>query len=415
MSQTTFPPVPIGLPRELNAKLLVTTPMFIGDGEQQTRSIRPPAIKGALRFWWRALNWGRQLKQAQGNEKAALAALHQAEADLFGSAAGQDKGHQARFQLRVESMENGSPVNLPNPGPNDSLGYLLGQGLYNFKTGVQRPCIPSGATFILTLKEKPGSHKPTAKQWEQLEETLWVFGLLGGLGSRARKGLGSIAIQELSGGSLQAPKSAAEYEQALKTLRDRLETPASQLPPFTAFSGLCRLDLSAQGTQPLSLLREVGQQQQLYRSWGREEKVLGRPAEQNFGDDHDNALAATRGNRPKNPPKRAVFGLPHNYFFSSTKGKVDINAPTERRASPLFIHIHQCPDGSSIAVQLLMPAQFLPKGQEKLVYKPGGQRSFEMPFTAEQVDWSVITTYMNRFGVDPLWQPHASLTQGATS
>src|SRR5690606_15618365 len=132
------------------------------------------------------------------------------------------KGHQARFQLRVESVEQATPVDLPNPGSNDALGYLLGQGLYHFKTGVQRQCIPSGATFTLTLKEKPGSDKPSAEQWQQLEEALWAFGLLGALGSRGRKGLGSIAMQELSGGALQAPASLAEYEQALHTLHDHV-------------------------------------------------------------------------------------------------------------------------------------------------------------------------------------------------
>ncbi len=46
----------------INATYRIVTPMFIGNAEQKADSVRPPAIKGALRFWWRALNWGRWLR-----------------------------------------------------------------------------------------------------------------------------------------------------------------------------------------------------------------------------------------------------------------------------------------------------------------------------------------------------------------
>ncbi|WP_373691017.1 RAMP superfamily CRISPR-associated protein [Endozoicomonas sp. ONNA2] len=34
--------------------------MFLGDARSDawTEKIRPSSLKGALRFWWRALNWG---------------------------------------------------------------------------------------------------------------------------------------------------------------------------------------------------------------------------------------------------------------------------------------------------------------------------------------------------------------------
>ncbi len=49
---------------KLEATFRIVTPMFIG-GADQTPSdgIRPPSVKGALRFWWRALNWGRFWKE----------------------------------------------------------------------------------------------------------------------------------------------------------------------------------------------------------------------------------------------------------------------------------------------------------------------------------------------------------------
>ena len=54
----------------LEATYRIVTPMFIGDAEQKATSLRPPSIKGALRFWWRALNWKSYLqKQTRKSDK----------------------------------------------------------------------------------------------------------------------------------------------------------------------------------------------------------------------------------------------------------------------------------------------------------------------------------------------------------
>ncbi|OPX29474.1 MAG: type III-B CRISPR module RAMP protein Cmr1 [Candidatus Omnitrophica bacterium 4484_171] len=32
------------------------TPMFLAGADGRTPELRPPSIKGAMRFWWRAMN-----------------------------------------------------------------------------------------------------------------------------------------------------------------------------------------------------------------------------------------------------------------------------------------------------------------------------------------------------------------------
>jgi CRISPR-associated protein Cmr1 len=71
----------------LEATYRIVTPMFIGDAEQKATDLRPPSIKGTLRFWWRALNWGKYLKLAKGDIAQALQTLHIQESQLFGIAA----------------------------------------------------------------------------------------------------------------------------------------------------------------------------------------------------------------------------------------------------------------------------------------------------------------------------------------
>lgn len=91
-------------PHVIRATYRIVTPMFIGDAEQKASGISPASVKGALRFWWRALNWGRFWRETDGNELAALKALHEEEARLFGSSMDEkkEKSGQGCFLLSVE-------------------------------------------------------------------------------------------------------------------------------------------------------------------------------------------------------------------------------------------------------------------------------------------------------------------------
>ncbi len=385
----------------LKAEFQVVTPMFIGDGAQSASSIRPPSIKGALRFWWRALNWSRCLQES-GSETKALNQLHDEEAEIFGLAAKQDnagkqQGGQGVFTLKVTQQTE----SLKDWSPSAGTQYLLGQGLWHFKDKLLRTAIKADSTFSIELRfnDQRLSNFTDAEQIRNsLDDALLAFCLLGGLGSRARKGLGSVSATELKGSRWTLPDSIDSYKETLQQLF-KSATVAATLPPFTALSAMSRLDLSCTGKSAGELLEYVGSEMQLYRSWGRAGKVNHQPAEQNFPDDHHQALMATQGKQPQEPPQRAIFGLPHNYFFSSTKGKVDIHikkdAAGERRASPLLIHIHRLPNGTFIATHLLLPAVFLPGSNPKLEYNNNSRQSFILP--VRDMNWQVITELMDRF------------------
>ena len=79
--------------------------MFLGGASPQelADNIRPPSIKGALRFWWRALNWQRVYRgDSDAQKRSALNDLHQLEAELFGLAHDGKTGGQSRLLLRSE-------------------------------------------------------------------------------------------------------------------------------------------------------------------------------------------------------------------------------------------------------------------------------------------------------------------------
>jgi CRISPR-associated protein Cmr1 len=325
----------------LEANFLITTPMFIGDGRQKADSIRPPSIKGALRFWWRALYWHQFMGQAQSNESMALKALHAAEADLFGSITTDQGAVQSRFSLVITRLEKNQQNTLWRPGKGSGVKYLMGQGV---SSNDPEDFITEGSSFDLILSGKPGATGPTSTQWVELEQTLLLWGLLGGLGSRARKGLGSVSLQSINGGEASMPRNKDEYFAQLKGLLSP-STSLTKLPPFTALSCHIHLGCCDEGSSPMKLIETVGLTMQRYRSV--DEGV--------------------------NPGNRSVFGLPHKDFVATGQ-----HPP--RRASPLFSHIHQLPNGDCLAMQLLMPAQFLPP---------------ETRVDEGVIDWKVIKRYLD--------------------
>jgi len=389
----------------IHAEYTIVTPMFLGGANQEpSDGIRPPSVKGALRFWWRALNWGKT-RIHHDNDEEALQDLHEQEALLFGSTAYDNKQRKeagkppigkSRFNLRVKTkaLRKGKPV--IEKKEEAGLIYLLGQGLYDYKQKVLRTALTHG-TFSVECLLHPSV---TPQQRETLEQALLALGTLGGLGSRARKGFGSVAIQKINSTKYPAPKSKAELANVLKHFKQNVAQ-----PPFTAFSAQTRMDLSLVGqkNKPLDLLNIAGDELQLYRSYGRDDgqgvhRVGAKKAEQNFEQSHDVMYAVSHGERPNEIPHKAVFGLPQNYFFSSTSKNVEFSlgeTGQSRRASPLLLHIHQFPDKSTLLVQSVLPALFLQEGAT-LLFKVGNVKK-TMSYRDGMTNWQFIYDYMDRF------------------
>lgn len=374
-----------------SATFSITTPMFLGGSEQSKTEMRPASIKGALRFWWRAMNWERFFVLHQKNEILALNRLHDEEARLFGAAADDVAGGQGIFLMRVTSDSIESTTQAFKEMKDQHL-YLLGMGLATFKDkkNTLRPAMSKGE-FTVQLMFRPTSSVTDKKS---VADALYVFGLLGALGSRARHGMGSVSLKTWTGDERQVPATRDAYKAAIQSVLPHQLT--NNLPPFTAISAKTRIDISAEKSDAFQLLSLVGGEQQLYRSFGQNGKVSGIQAERNFKTDHDLILSATEGATVSELPKRIVFGLPHNYFFSSTKGKADVNYVPNgidaRRGSPLLLHIHQLSDDSYLAVNCLMPAQFLAEG-ERVRIKAKGRPVDLTP----KIDWEIITNYLDRF------------------
>ena len=378
-------------PRTLTALYRITTPMFLGGEGQHAdeKQFRNASFKGALRFWWRALMWEHCLTAANGDLAQALKALHAKEGRLFGLACDGKDSKQSLIQISsvLESEESTEKVNL------SQLGYLLGQGLYHFRDGVLRGYIAAGKVLVhLQFKPQASEH-----DCHEVRQAMIALGVFGALGSRARKGFGSLSIESI--GSPGESEARFTTRAAIRNFIGSINFSAPPDAPLSAFTADSRIDISANGRSGLSALLMVNKEMQLYRSYGQKGKVNGADARRNFVADHDNALAATQGEPLQDLPLRAVFGLPHNYFFSSTKAKLDINPEKEgRRASPLFIHVHALDENEFIVIQTLLASEFLPQTMaidvKPIDVKPRPVKHLNNA----TVDFKIIERYLDGFG-----------------
>jgi CRISPR-associated protein Cmr1 len=177
------------------------TPLFLGGADGTTAELRPPSIKGMMRFWWRALHGD-----------LSIPCLKEKEGKIFGSS--DEKIGRSKFNIRV------NPHNLETSDEtfsNNKLKYLS-FGTHDPKHNY----IKAGQKFSIIIT----SHYPIHND---IEKSLKIMSTFGGLGSKSRNGFGSFKILKID------DKSGDFYY----NLKKNNFTP--DLPKYSAFSQNMRL------------------------------------------------------------------------------------------------------------------------------------------------------------------------------
>lgn len=403
--------------KKLEATFRIVTPMFLGDADQQARGIRPPSVKGALRFWWRALNWGRMLRDNNNDETRALRALHAEEGRLFGLAAGEKTGGQGVFLLNCrpgsdsnyKRLEKGDLTREYPPAPEHV--YLANMALGALGTSREpgnrysRSALRPGQDFIIELMFRPRTSESDVKG---IAQAVQLMGTLGGMGSRARHGWGSLSLQKLliDGKPDESVKPLGSLQELLHYLANVLSAMPDALPPFSALSKQTRIVVDQQGMDKdwMTVLGKAGRELVFYRSNGRSNPsqpgmrhVLNNkqmdpkmPGEMPCWDDHELLYRFANGNQTESP-RRVMFGLPHPVRLSGA-GDIGVNFADKRRASPLMLHLHHFSDGTVVAVHCLMKARFLPTSAARITMTKGNRSQDVAPPS----DWSVLGNYLDQ-------------------
>jgi CRISPR-associated protein Cmr1 len=155
--------------RTITFECEVITPMFLAGADGVTPELRPASIKGALRFWWRAMNGHLSLEQ-----------LKKSEGEIFGGT--EDGMGRSKIIIRIdehEKTEDGLKVN------NDAL-------LVPHKPFMKAKAFAPKQEFKIILGLTKEVNGMTI---EKLADLFWLTCTLGGFGKRTRRGMGSVTIK----------------------------------------------------------------------------------------------------------------------------------------------------------------------------------------------------------------------------
>lgn len=178
----------------------ILTPLFLGDANQ-LGELRPPAVKGILRFWFRAANPG-GLKREPDFFGSAADSRGQAPFSIFffpPEPAGQKVVAKNAPQTRWDHFKS-TRFNEKGPKglPRNGLAYLgypfpLQDRDRKREDRDPRTCIEPETRLKSTLFF-PKS--PSADLRRNLLAACWLTGHAGGAGSRSRRGFGALALTE---------------------------------------------------------------------------------------------------------------------------------------------------------------------------------------------------------------------------
>lgn len=302
--QRNAPLLTLTPPESFTVHLKTITPMF--GGGAQTRQVdehhpvRAASVRGHLRFWWRATA-GAGYTEAQK--------LFEAESELWGNT--QQAG---KVRVEVETVNAGTVTEPVRHEPNRS-------------GKIQAVFTPQKAAYALfpfqgTIKRGQTDEAPTKARQDiefkvnitcppalrpQVEAALhaWIF--YGGIGSRTRRGCGSL---ELVGAEVKPPKADSKGAKLLTTL------------PKTYFLGQPQSDALKAWAEAVALYRDFRQGVGVGRNEGREGN---RPGRSRYPEP-DTLRDITRqyGHQTIHPVRgfpRANLGLPIIFHFQGQQGE----------------------------------------------------------------------------------------------
>ena len=225
---------------QLEVELEAVTPLWIGGASRQAE-LRPPSVRGYLRFWFRALAGG-----LLGEE---LRTVCEAESAVF--------GNTTRASSVVVRLFGSPRTSVSVVGETEQLPGLA----YMFWSVLQqrRDAILPGERFRLRLNSRPFPFAPVevagrtlgmTESFELAAASLWLLVRLGGVGARMRRGAGGMsAVAEPTGwpdclpplvSTARTPAElAAELSAGLERVRQAAGSEALARPPIRRATTFC--------------------------------------------------------------------------------------------------------------------------------------------------------------------------------
>lgn len=325
--------------KKVTFKCEIITPLFLGEAKKGIVELRTPAIKAAMRFWWRAMH-----------AHLSPEDMKKREGEIFGG--GGNKAQSAKFDI-VLSDPNNPPVPYDyDPHQGDSIRKIedinkgIGSGIqylmYTFflkKKGMYfRPNIQFDVTFFF---DNDNTHI------NQILASFWLLVFLGNIGERSRRGFGSFKVTDITDNErLIGNFNFTTYN--LEAIRAGLTLIKS---PTVFNSAAATLE---NNTFSHIFYNEIFVSNTMQRTWKEALNDIGSKMKAFRLDVNNRALLSEYDS--------AIFGLPIKHHGNFTIKPKDF----ERRASPLIIKNIQVGTNEFRWVLIRLEGDFLPVGNDKL-------------------------------------------------
>lgn len=332
-------------PFAIDIRYEVVSPLFIAGADQASPELRPASLRGAVRAWYRAVDPRFRVNEGR----------------WFGAAFEEDGGTaERRGEVRASPWRTRIVASTLRPGfkvsPQEYRSF--DQGKPPRKTnGV----LYTGYTLIDRFNQREGFHPSTAQQPATFDVRLsvlphlvhdlegftwallgshWLLGHLGGLGSRARRGWGSVQLRSMQPAAGSAGAVPGDVLKILEMLAPaRVSTVTDWAADLKHVLGLIdghfgheRVGDAAQ-TPHLGPQHRVLVMRSAFNDWagaldhvGADMQAFRRDQFRDRQDVADHLLTcqtpAIKGQKLQRAPLRSAFGLPLTFRFGITPKRI---------------------------------------------------------------------------------------------
>lgn len=324
------------------------TPLFIGGADQydiKNEGLRVPSLRGAMRWWYRAL---------LGSRINDIKEIYKNESEMFGST---DK--KSTIIVRV-SPSTGLKEGSYQKQWNYNIDYLF----FSFrktKSNPARPYYDEKSKFTIELLSRDKD------SLEKASYLLWLLAHLGSIGSRSRRGAGSLNI--LSVNDEFSKPSNVEFFNKANSWKEYCQFMSKNLKNI---SDHFLKGFTDTGTDQFAILNsrtaEIYIKRSDYTKW------------LDALNDASMWLKEQRMNlKNRNPSNdlRPFLGLP----MKKIKACSDSNK-VERRSSPIWIAVARSESGKCFLRMCIFKSQFLPNFSGRFT---DDRRTFQVNASYEQV------------------------------
>jgi len=343
-------------------ELETVTPLFMYGADQSHPEIRAASIKGVMRWWWRAV---------AGNIYE-LDEMRYKESEIFGGTI-KRKGKIEKVKSpilldagNITDKKTNVCARSKKPYFNDQIDYLLFSAIRCQRNENTKEFIDPGGSFRLNISIRPFENGLSMEELKkQVFASLWLMTYLGGLGSRSRRGAGSLRVSHTNKNSgIPFESDFKDKKELVRFLSEGLGIICEHEKNHNNIHSMINssnthIFLGNECSDWKDAMSELGKWyvgQRKGRKFAGGFRTRKDVSDYNLSRDIKNRSIG-RGPYHEN---RVYLGLPINYFFPP-KFNATLNAKDyDRRASPLLFGVYKLSETCYIPRIVIFDTLFLP-------------------------------------------------------